>query len=70
MVHPEPTLLHSFYNHHVETFELVEETVKQGLIAASTPFKDCVTCASSFIRSIPDYIDSRIKILELAYDQS
>ena len=30
-VHPEPTLFHSFYNHHVETIETIENTVKHGL---------------------------------------
>ena len=68
MVHPDPTLLHSYYNHHVETIEIIEQTVKQGLQAAKNSLKDCAVCATHLAQSIPDYIDSKINQLHQSYD--
>ena len=44
-IHPEPTIFHSFYNHHAETFEIVEETIRHGINLATSPIQNCATCA-------------------------
>ena len=67
-MHPEPTLFHSYYNHHVETIEIIEQTVKQGVQAATNSLKDCVSCAQNLLKSIPDYIDSKMSQLHQYYD--
>jgi hypothetical protein len=61
--------MHSFYNQHVETFEMIEETVKQSVKAAAGPIKECLVCSTQLLKSIPEYIDAQIKRLESIYSQ-
>ena len=67
MKNPEPTILHSFYNSHVETFEVIEETIKQSLRYV---LKECLVCAKSMLQNIPSYIELKVSGLEKVYSQS
>jgi hypothetical protein len=58
--HPEPTFFHSFYNHHAETFEMVESKIRHGLLLATQPIQNCASCASAMLHGIADYIDEQV----------
>jgi hypothetical protein len=69
-MHSNPTILHSFYNHHVEAFEMIEETVRQGIKATKQSLRECLPCASFLVQSIPSYIDGKILLLGRMYDSN
>ena len=48
-VHSNPTIFHSFYNHHVEAFERIEETVRVAIKATEGVLRDCVPCATHLV---------------------
>jgi len=48
-VHVNPSIFHSFYNHHVETFEMIEETVRVAIKATEGVLRECLPCATHLV---------------------
>lgn len=42
-------MLHSFYNTHVETFEMIEVTIKKSV---SVAIEECLICTAALLENI------------------
>lgn len=63
-MHSEPTFFHSYYNNHVEMFELVEDLIK---ISVKVPLKNCLVCVEEFVSILPTLISAQINRIESFY---
>ncbi len=63
-MHSEPTFFHSYYNNHVEMFELVEDLIK---ISVKVPLKNCLVCVKEFVSILPTLISAQINRIESFY---